>query len=125
VAYLKHISIRATLCLAFSLFVASTALLLTPQAVAQTTLGGITGVISDPSGSVIPGATVTVVSEGTSLTRSATSNAEGEYSLVNLPIGAYTLTITREGFAPEKFPGIVVQADRTVTLRLQTQSPSK
>ena len=76
-AYLKHISIRTTLFFAFALFLATAALLHAPQVLAQTTLGGITGVISDPSGSVIPGATITVVSEGTSLTRSATSNAEG------------------------------------------------
>jgi len=116
VAYLKHTSIRPALLFALTLFTAITALLPTSRAIAQTTLGGITGVVSDPSGSVIPGATVTAVSEGTSLTRKAVSNTEGEYSLVNLPIGTYTLTFTRDGFAPEKFPGIVVQADRTVML---------
>ena len=83
---------------------------------AQTTLGGITGTVSDPQGSVIPGAQVTAVSQGTSLTRTAVTNAEGSYSFVNLPIGTYTLVFTRDGFSPEKFPGIVVQADRTVTL---------
>jgi hypothetical protein len=116
VAYLKQSSIRSILFFALAFFTATAALLHAPRAIAQTTLGGITGVVSDPSGSVIPGATVTAVSEGTSLTRTAVSNSDGAYSLVNLPIGTYTLTFTRDGFAPEKFPGIVVQADRTVTL---------
>jgi hypothetical protein len=89
---------------------------LTPSASAQQTLGGITGNVLDPSGSAIPGVQVTATSEGTKLTRTATSNAQGEYLLVNLPIGSYTLTFTRDGFSTEKFPGIVVQADRTVTL---------
>ncbi|SEG55284.1 Carboxypeptidase regulatory-like domain-containing protein [Bryocella elongata] len=82
-------------------------------ALAQTTLGGITGTVSDPQGSVVPGVSVTAVSKETGLQRTAVSNAEGTYALVNLPIGTYTLTFTRDGFAPEKYPGIAVSADRT------------
>ena len=89
---------------------------LTTSAYAQSTLGGITGTVTDPQGSVIPGVEVTAISVGTSLTRKATSNNDGAYSFVNLPIGTYTLTFKRDGFAQEKFPGISVQADRTITL---------
>ena len=92
------------------------AALLSLQAHAQQTLGAITGTVTDPSGSVVPGVTVTAVSIGTSLKRTALSSSEGTYALVNLPIGTYTLTFTRDGFSPVKFPGIAVQADRTVTL---------
>jgi hypothetical protein len=83
---------------------------------AQTTLGGITGTVADAQGSFVPGVTVTVVSETTALTRTTQSSAEGTYSIVNLPIGTYTVIFMRDGFSAEKFPGIVVQADRTVTL---------
>jgi hypothetical protein len=69
---------------------------------AQQTLGGITGEVSDSSGGVIPGATVSVVDEQTGLTRTVATNASGEYSLVNLPIGAYTLTYKAEGFDVQK-----------------------
>ncbi len=107
-----HLKIRAlVLCMFVGLFAA-----LTPTASAQQTLGGITGNVLDPAGSAIPGVQVTATSDGTKLVRTATSNAQGEYLLVNLPIGSYTLTFTRDGFSTEKFPGIVVQADRTVTL---------
>jgi len=85
-------------------------------AFAQQTLGGITGTVTDPQGSVIPGVQVKAVSEGTALTRTSESNAEGTFLLVNLPLGTYTLTFTRDGFSPQKFPGILVQADRTVSL---------
>ena len=61
---------------------------------AQQTLGGITGEVTDASGGVIPNATVTVVDEQTSLTRTTTTNGAGTYSFVNLPIGTYTLTYT-------------------------------
>jgi hypothetical protein len=80
------------------------------------TLGGITGTVTDPQGNVIPGVEITAVSQGTSLKRTATTSSEGSYALVNLPIGTYTLTFTRDGFSPEKIPGISVQADRTITL---------
>ncbi len=57
---------------------------------AQQTLGGITGEVTDASGGVIPNATVTVVDEQTSLTRTVKTNGAGVYSFVNLPIDSYT-----------------------------------
>jgi len=48
--------------------------------VAQQTLGGITGTVSDSTGGVIPNATVTVVGEQTALTRTATTNGTGVYA---------------------------------------------
>ena len=83
---------------------------------AQQTLGGITGEVTDASGGVIPSATVTVVGEQTSLTRVAKSNGSGEYSFVNLPIGTYTLTYSADGFEVQKTQHITVQADRTATI---------
>ena len=84
----------------------------------QQTLGGITGTITDASGSTVPDASVTAVEDSTHLTRTATSNSSGTYAFVNLPIGSYTLTYTRDGFDSSKYPGINVQADRTVTLNV-------
>jgi len=83
---------------------------------AQQTLGGITGEVTDSSGGVIPNATVTVVDEQTSLTRTVKTNGQGEYSLVNLPIGSYTLTYTADGFDVQKTQHITVQANRTLTV---------
>jgi hypothetical protein len=83
---------------------------------AQQTLGGITGEVTDPTGSAIPNATVTVVAEQTSLTRTVKSNATGAYTFVNLPIGAYTITYTADGFEAQKTQHIAVQADRTATV---------
>jgi len=83
---------------------------------AQQTLGGITGEVTDSSGGVIPNVTVSVVDEQTSLTRTVKTNGSGEYSLVNLPIGSYTLTYTAEGFDVQKTQHITVQANRTATV---------
>ena len=88
-----------------------------PHATAQQTLGGITGTVTDASGAVITGATVTLVGDQTKLTRTLQTTDTGRYDFVNLPIGTYTLTFTHEGFETQKIPSITVQADRTVTLR--------
>ena len=94
--------------------------LLQPHALqAQQTLGGITGTVVDPSGSAVPGVEVKATSEETKLERTAQSNAQGTYGLNDLPIGKYTVTFTLQGFSTERVPGILVQADRTVTLPAQ------
>jgi hypothetical protein len=98
------------------LVVAAVIALCCSAVLAQQTLGGITGEVTDSSGGVIPNATVTVVDEQTALTRSVKSNGSGSYSFVNLPIGTYTLTYTAEGFDVQKTQHITVQADRTATV---------
>jgi hypothetical protein len=92
---------------------------------AQQTLGGITGEVTDSSGSVIPNADVMIVGEQTGLTRSVKSNGTGEYLFVNLPIGTYTLTYTAEGFEVQSTPHITVQADRTATVNASLKAGSK
>ena len=98
------------------LITAAVAALCCSSLLAQQTLGGITGVVTDPSGGVIPNVTVTIVGEQTSLTRTAKSNGAGNYTFVNLPIGTYTLTYSAEGFDMQRTQHIAVQADRTATV---------
>jgi hypothetical protein len=87
-----------------------------PRAQAQQTLGGITGTVTDKTGSVLPDTLITIVGDQTKLTRTLTTNANGSYDFVNLPIGTYTLTFTHPGFQTQKVPSITVQADRTATV---------
>src|SRR5215469_15481215 len=86
---------------------------------AQHTLGGITGEVTDPSGGVIPNATITLLDENTALTRTMKTNPSGIYTFVNLPIDSYTLTFTADGFDIQKTPHIGVQANRTATVNAQ------
>ena len=103
-----------------SLAVLFSVVLLQTQAMqAQQTLGGITGTVVDPSGSAVPDAEVKATSEETKLERSTRSNAQGVYNLNDLPLGKYTVTFTKEGFSSERYPGILVQADRTVSFQAQ------
>lgn len=83
---------------------------------AQQTLGGITGVVTDSAGAILPGTTVTALGEQTGLKREQTTGANGVYTLSNLPIGTYTVTFTHDGFQTSKFPSVQVQGDRTATL---------
>jgi len=90
----------------------------TPSALAQQTLGGIRGTVSDQSGALVPDTVVTVIGDETRLTRSKKSNGEGEYEIPNLPIGNYTLTFTHDGFLTDTVPSILVQANRTATVNV-------
>src|ERR1700730_1517141 len=96
-------------------------LVFAPVAQAQQTLGSITGTVMESTGSVLPGTLVTIVGDETTLTRTQTSSGNGSYDFVNLPIGAYTLTFTHDGFQTQRVPSILVQANRTATVNTTMQ----
>src|SRR5579859_166479 len=75
---------------------------------AQTFRGTILGTVTDPSGAVVAGAKVTVKNTGTGLERSTETSADGSYSLPELPIGTYTVTITQTGFQTFIATGVTV-----------------
>jgi hypothetical protein len=60
---------------------------------AQVTTGTVRGVVVDPAGAVIPGATVTITDPKTTISQTATTGSGGEYQFNNLQVGVYTLTI--------------------------------
>jgi hypothetical protein len=65
---------------------------------AQVTTASIYGTVIDSSGAAIPGATITAVNEQTGSSMSATSGPSGEFTLTNLPIGTYSVTVEARGF---------------------------
>src|SRR5437764_7690806 len=75
---------------------------------AQTFRGTILGTVTDPSGALVSGAKVTVKNVATGLERSTQTSADGSYSLPELPIGTYTVTITQPGFQTSSTTGVVV-----------------
>src|SRR5579875_3396348 len=80
------------------------------QAFAQAVGGGqIQGTITDSSGAAVPGASVEATQVDSDLHRVVTSGADGGYSLPNLPVGPYRLTVTKEGFNTFSQSGIVIQ----------------
>lgn len=63
---------------------------------------GVRGVVQDPSGAVVPKATVTIVNTATQVSHSATSDEVGNYQFVSLAPGAYSISVTASGFATRK-----------------------
>jgi len=79
---------------------------------AQAGTGGISGVVSDTTGAVVKGATVTLTSKATNQSQTATSNDDGLYSFVLLQPGSYSVKTTSGSFAPATLD-VSVQVGRT------------
>src|SRR6202051_5107710 len=76
---------------------------------AQTTTGEITGTVTDSTGAVVPGATVTVTNLTTNTRRSVQTNAAGVYSLPALPPGTYSLRTEMQAFDAQVRNDITLQ----------------
>jgi len=89
---------------------------------AQTFRGTILGTVTDPSGAVVAGAKVTVKNTGTGPERSTETSADGSYSLPELPIGTYNVTVTQSGFQSFVATGVTVDVatERRVDAALKT-----
>lgn len=74
------------------------------------------GVIIDPSGSVVPNASVSVKQTDTGMVRTTTSNSQGTYIFPSLPVGPYTLTVQKAGFRTYTQSGIVLQVSNNVAI---------
>ena len=81
---------------------------------AQTPLGTVTGLASDATGSVVPGASVTLTSQETGVRRTASTNETGAYSFPGLPPGSYRLGAEAKGFRPIETRAFSLEAYRTV-----------
>ena len=84
------------------------------SAVAQTTTGSIYGSVVDPSGAVIPNATVTATNTATGATQTRTSNAAGEYTFPALDPGNYAVTAKVSGFQTVNQQGIVLSSNQNL-----------
>jgi hypothetical protein len=96
--------------------VAVLACLLSPRiSFAQST--GIAGVVKDTSGAVLPGVAVEAASDALiERVRTATTDAQGQYKIVDLRPGVYTVTFTLPGFSTVKREGIELPAQFTATV---------
>jgi len=81
---------------------------------AQGTTGTITGTVADPSGSVIPGATVTIKQVENNAVRVLTSSDAGTYKATSLAPGHYTVKVERAGFKSFTQSGLTLTIDQTL-----------
>lgn len=89
---------------------------------AQQTLGAINGTVTDSSNAVVPQAKVEAKNLGTGLTVTATTQNDGSYNIVDLPIGAYSVTITKQGFKTEVHSNILVRGNLATTVNATLQT---
>ena len=83
---------------------------------AQSDRGSVSGTVTDPSGAVISGATVTATSLSTGQERSATTDVSGSYKLSLLQAGAYSVKFAAPGFKTSEVSSITVSITETPVL---------
>ncbi len=84
----------------------------------STETGTISGLVTDPSGAVVPGATVTLTDVSTGASRTTTTNDTGRYVLVNVTPGKYDLTFTKNGFSEAKLSAQAVEVGKSETMNI-------
>jgi hypothetical protein len=92
-----------------------------PTAHGQAVSGTILGTVTDSSGGVIGNAKVTIVNEGTSLTRTVTADPNGEYTAPSLPPGRYTVMTEMPGFKALALSNIDLGVDQRVRIDLKLE----
>jgi hypothetical protein len=86
------------------------------QAQTQATTGVIEGTVSDPSGAVVSGASVTLANTGTGYERQVTTNEGGFYRSVLLSLGTYKVTVEKQGFATLVIKDIALTLGASITV---------
>jgi hypothetical protein len=82
----------------------------------QQTTATVTGQVTDPSGSIVTGARVTLTNTDTNTSGSTTTGSGGDYVLTLLRPGPYTLSVTSVGFQEYSQSGIVLEINQTMKI---------
>jgi hypothetical protein len=88
---------------------------------AQVTSGSVTGVVTDPTGAVVPGATVVVTDADKGYPYPTTTDAVGRYLVTNLLPGTYNISVEAKGFKTNKQEGIVIAVSGRVAVDVHLQ----
>ncbi|MEO8125705.1 MAG: carboxypeptidase regulatory-like domain-containing protein [Bryobacteraceae bacterium] len=83
--------------------------------------GTITGTVTDAAGASVPGATVKGTNPATGQTQTSSTNAEGTYSLLYLPVGIYTVSAEKIGFRTAEASNISVNVSTTIRVDLKLE----
>jgi outer membrane receptor protein involved in Fe transport len=96
-------------------------LALAPAPAAAQATGQINGIVTDPSGAVLPGVTIEATSDATGATRSAVSGSDGLYTIPLVPPGAYTVKATLPGFRTSQRDHVRVTVTETARVAFQLE----
>ena len=95
------------------------ALAIGASAQSQATTGNIEGRVLDPSEAAVPGATVTATNQQTGLEKTATTNDQGDFIVIFLPPGPYTVRATASGFSQTDIKDVIVTVGGKTPLDLK------
>jgi hypothetical protein len=98
------------------LLVCLAALWAAPNLLAQQITGSIRGTVTDPSGAIVEGASVTARQTETGLSRTTTTDRAGAYLLLELPVGHYQLQVERTSFQTYIQQGISLDVNESATI---------
>ncbi len=88
-------------------------------ATAQATTGQISGRVTDPSGAVVVGAKITVTDENKGVSFAGRSDASGNFTVVSLPPGIYSVSATAQGFGETRFSHVALNIDQQLALNFR------
>jgi len=108
-----------------TLFLAGIVLSLSACSLAQVDRAGLSGLVTDTSGRVLPQTQVSAVQRATGLQRKTLSSSRGTYDIPELPVGIYTITLEHEGFKSLTFVDVEEVIGRTRTLDATLQVSGK
>jgi hypothetical protein len=101
-------------------------LTLTGRVAAQAISGDIVGTVVDRTGATVPGASIEVENVATGVKTSTTSRDQGDFRVGNLPVGTYTIRVSKSSFATTTLTNFVVELNKissvSVTLEIGSQS---
>ena len=90
------------------------ATIILPPALRAQTTSTLEGTVTDHQGLAISGAEVSVAADTLAVSKKATTDANGNYEIALLPVGVYTVTVSRSGFSTHVFKGLEITLNRTV-----------
>jgi hypothetical protein len=104
-----------------SLFIGVLAILC-GSVMAQVITGNISGVVKDPSGAAIPGATVTITNTDKNIVaRTVKTNSSGQYAAPLIPVGHYTVSAQANGFKQMTQTGVSLDVNQSLTINFAMQ----
>jgi Carboxypeptidase regulatory-like domain len=115
----KHMSRLATVVCMLLMISASR------NVVAQQITGSIRGTVLDPSGAIVQAARITAKQVETGLTRVVVADHQGDYVVVELPIGHYQLEVQAQGFQTYLQQGISLDVNETATVSVHLKVGSE
>ena len=95
-------------------------ILCAPRVSAQSiTSGDVTGTVTDPTGAVVPGASLTLTNNATNLSKQTTTSGDGTYRFAFVDPGTYKVTMSAKGFRNQEHSGVIVVAGQPTAINGQ------